>query len=149
MREAPVAIAVVITVIIVLAMNLVRSLLISARIIFPALSAMLVFKSARNATVCSAVLSVVCVLTCMLSSIVGGTVVCSPVYNMSKNDPSAAQEGCAGDYYISRRAASVTWETRTAVVTAPTPPGTGVIAPATGSASPNRTSPHSFPVSSL
>ena len=49
-------IAVVIAVIIVLAMNLVGSLLISALIIFPALSAMRVFRSFMSVTVCSAVL---------------------------------------------------------------------------------------------
>lgn len=48
-----------------------------------------------------------------------------------------------------RRADSVTCETRTAVVTAPTPPGTGVMAETTGSTSSNRTSPHSFPESLL
>ena len=56
-------IAVIIAVIIVLAMNLVGSLLISALVIFPALSAMRVFKSFRAVTICSAVLlSVVCAL---------------------------------------------------------------------------------------
>jgi len=72
-------IAVVIAVIIVLAMNLVGSLLISALIIFPALSAMRVFKSFRSVTVCSAVLSVFCALTGMLISIVGGTPVGSTI----------------------------------------------------------------------
>ena len=72
-------IAVVIAVIIVLAMNLVGSLLISALIIFPALSAMRVFKSFRSVTVCSAALSVVCALTGMLVSIVGGTPVGSTI----------------------------------------------------------------------
>ena len=51
-------IAIVIAVIIVLAMNLVGSLLISALIIFPALSAMRVFKSFLSVTVCATVLSV-------------------------------------------------------------------------------------------
>jgi len=51
-------IAVVIAVVIVLAMKIVGSLLISALIIFPALSAMRVFKSFRSVTICSAVLSV-------------------------------------------------------------------------------------------
>ena len=51
-------IAVVVAVIIVLAMNLVGSLLISALVIFPALSAMRMFKSFRSVTVCAAVLSV-------------------------------------------------------------------------------------------
>ena len=53
-------IAVVVAVVIVLAMNLVGSLLISALVIFPALSAMRVFKSFRAVTICSAVLSVCC-----------------------------------------------------------------------------------------
>ena len=50
-------IAVIVAVVIVLAMNLVGSLLISALVIFPALSAMRVFQSFRAVTVCSAVLS--------------------------------------------------------------------------------------------
>ena len=66
-------IAVVIAVIIVLAMNLVGSLLISALIIFPAMSAMRVFKSFRSVTICSAVLSVCCALTGILVSVVTGT----------------------------------------------------------------------------
>lgn len=72
-------IAVVIAVIIVLAMNLVGSLLISALIIFPALSSMRVFKSFRSVTVCSAALSVACALTGMLISIVGSTPVGSTI----------------------------------------------------------------------
>jgi len=68
-----------IAVIIVLAMNLVGSLLISALIIFPALSAMRVFKSFKSVTICSAVLSVVCALLGMLISIVGGTPVGSTI----------------------------------------------------------------------
>ena len=55
-------IAVVVAVIIVLAMNLVGSLLISALVIFPALSAMRMFKSFRSVTICAAVLSVFCAL---------------------------------------------------------------------------------------
>ena len=72
-------IAVVIAVIIVLAMNLVGSLLISALIIFPALSAMRVFRSFRSVTICSAALSVACALAGMLISIVGGTPVGSTI----------------------------------------------------------------------
>jgi len=72
-------ISVVIAVIIVLAMNLVGSLLISALVIFPALSAMRVFKSFKSVTVCSAVLSVVCALLGMLVSIVCGTPVGSTI----------------------------------------------------------------------
>ena len=65
-------IAVVIAVIIVLAMNLVGSLLISALVIFPALSAMRIFRSFRQVTVCSAVLSVATALIGILLSILAG-----------------------------------------------------------------------------
>lgn len=66
-------IAVVIALIIVLAMNLVGSLLISALVIFPALSAMRLFKSFKKVTVFSAIFSVVCAFLGMLISILGGT----------------------------------------------------------------------------
>ena len=62
-------IAVITAVIIVLAMNLVGSLLISALVIFPALSAMRLCKSFRSVTVCTAVLSVTCALIGILASI--------------------------------------------------------------------------------
>ncbi len=66
-------IAVIISVVIVLAMNLVGSLLISALIIFPALSAMRVFRNFRSVTICSAVLSVFCAALGILISILWGT----------------------------------------------------------------------------
>ena len=72
-------IAVVIAVIIVLAMNLVGSLLISALIIFPAMSAMRVFRSFLTVTVCSAALSVCSALTGILVSIIAGTPVGSTI----------------------------------------------------------------------
>ncbi|MBQ1505491.1 MAG: metal ABC transporter permease [Erysipelotrichales bacterium] len=77
-------IAVVIAVIIVLAMNLVGSLLISALVIFPALSAMRIYRSFLKVTVCSAILSVVSTLAGMIASIlystpVGSTVVAADV----------------------------------------------------------------------
>ncbi len=72
-------IAVVIAVIIVLAMNLVGSLLISALVIFPALSAMRLFKSFKSVTVFSAILSVVCALTGLVVSILAGTPVGSTI----------------------------------------------------------------------
>ena len=75
-------IAVVIAVIIVLAMNLVGSLLISALVIFPALSAMRLFKSFLKVTICSAVISVICALLGMLISIVAGTPVGSTIVAM-------------------------------------------------------------------
>ena len=72
-------IAVAIAVIIVLAMNLVGSLLISALVIFPALSAMRLFRSFRSVTICSAVLSVLCALSGILISILAGTPVGSTI----------------------------------------------------------------------
>ena len=77
-------IAVVIAVIIVLAMNLVGSLLISALVIFPALSSMRLFRSFKTVTLFSAFLSVVCTLIGMLASIlyetpVGSTIVAADV----------------------------------------------------------------------
>ncbi|MBQ1487942.1 MAG: metal ABC transporter permease [Lachnospiraceae bacterium] len=66
-------IATVIAVIIVVAMKLVGSLLVSALIIFPALSAMRIFKSFKHVTICSAVLSVVCALTGICISVLAET----------------------------------------------------------------------------
>ena len=71
--------AVIIAVIIVLAMNLVGSLLISALVIFPALSAMRVFRSFLSVTICSAILSVICAVTGILISILAGTPVGSTI----------------------------------------------------------------------
>ena len=72
-------IAIVVAVIIVLAMNLVGSLLISALVIFPALSAMRMFKSFRSVTLCAAALSVACSLIGILVSILAGTPVGSTI----------------------------------------------------------------------
>lgn len=72
-------IAVVIAVIIVLAMNLVGSLLISALIIFPALSAMRLCKSFLSVTVFSAAVSVLCAAVGILISILAGTPVGSTI----------------------------------------------------------------------
>jgi len=66
-------IAVVTAVVIVLAMNLVGSLLISALIVFPALSAMRVFRSFRQVVICSAIISVVCSFTGSIISLVAST----------------------------------------------------------------------------
>jgi len=72
-------VAVIIAVIIVLAMNLVGSLLISALIIFPAMSAMRLFRSFKGVTICSAVLSVTCALLGILISILWSTPVGSTI----------------------------------------------------------------------
>ena len=72
-------IAVIIAVIIVLAINLVGSLLISALVIFPALSAMRLFRSFKSVTVCAAVVSVICAALGILISILAGTPVGSTI----------------------------------------------------------------------
>ena len=72
-------IAVIIAVIIVLAMNLVGSLLISALVIFPALSSMRLFGSFKKVTVCSALLSVICAFTGIIISILASTPVGSTI----------------------------------------------------------------------
>ena len=77
-------IAVVTALIIVLAMNLVGSLLISALIIFPALSAMRLFKSFKSVIVCSAITSVLCaalgiIASILLSTPVGSTIVTADI----------------------------------------------------------------------
>ena len=73
-------VAVVTAVIIVLAMNLVGALLTSALIIFPALSAMRVFRSFKSVILCSAVISVACAtlgifISILASTPVGATIV--------------------------------------------------------------------------
>jgi zinc transport system permease protein len=71
--------AIIIAVVIVLAINLVGALLISALVIFPALSAMRVFKSFLSVTICSLVVSVVCAVLGMLIAILAGTPVGSTI----------------------------------------------------------------------
>ncbi len=72
-------IAILIAIIITLAMNLVGSLLISALVIFPALSAMRLFKNYKAVTICSAVLSVICAFMGLVISILGETPVGSTI----------------------------------------------------------------------
>lgn len=72
-------IAVIIAVIIVLGMNLVGSLLISALIIFPALSAMSVIRNFKGVVICSTTISVVCAIIGMLISILFSTPVGSTI----------------------------------------------------------------------
>lgn len=66
-------IAVITAVVIVIAMNLVGSLLVSALIIFPALSAMRLFKSFKGVTITAGIISVVCAFLGMAFSILFGT----------------------------------------------------------------------------
>lgn len=72
-------IAVIVAVIIVLAMNLVGALLVSALVVFPALSAMRVFKSFFSVTVAAATISVICSLIGIVIAILAGTPVGSTI----------------------------------------------------------------------
>ncbi|MBQ7961686.1 MAG: metal ABC transporter permease [Clostridia bacterium] len=78
------SLAILTAVVIVIAMNLVGALLISALIIFPALSAMRVFRSFRSVTICASVISVGCSLAGILVSVladtpVGATIVAADI----------------------------------------------------------------------
>ncbi len=77
-------IAIIIAIIIVLAMNLVGSLLISALVIFPALSSMQLFQSFRTVTICSGILSIFCAMVGLIISLicdtpVGATIVAADI----------------------------------------------------------------------
>ncbi len=72
-------IAVICAVVIVLAMNLVGSLLITALVVFPALSAMRLFSDYRSVTLFAAFLSVICARGGMLVSILAGTPIGSTI----------------------------------------------------------------------
>ncbi|MBO4878485.1 MAG: metal ABC transporter permease [Ruminococcus sp.] len=77
-------IAIITAVIIVISMNLVGSLLISALIIFPSLSAMRILRSFRGVVICSAVISVFCagvgiILSILYSTPVGSTIVAADI----------------------------------------------------------------------
>ena len=71
--------AIVIAVVIVLAMNLVGALLISALVIFPAISAMRVFRSFRSVTLCSVIVSITCAVLGILIAILAETPVGSTI----------------------------------------------------------------------
>ncbi len=66
-------IAVITAVIIVLAMNLVGSLLISALVIFPALSAMRVAKTFKGVVICAALISTLCAIFGIMVAILAST----------------------------------------------------------------------------
>ncbi len=77
-------IAIITAVIIVLAMNLVGSLLISALIIFPALSAMRVIQNFKGVVILSAIISVLCavlglIISILFSTPVGSTIVAANI----------------------------------------------------------------------
>ncbi len=74
-------IAITIGAVIVVAMNLVGSLLISALVVFPALSAMRLFRSFKTVIVSSSIISVFCaffgiIISILYGSPVGSTIVC-------------------------------------------------------------------------
>ena len=72
-------VATITAIVIVLAMNLVGSLLISALIIFPVISAMRIFKTFESVTIASSIISVVSAIMGLLISIVNGTPVGSTI----------------------------------------------------------------------
>ncbi len=76
-------IAIIIAVIIVLAMNLVGSLLISALVIFPAISSMRVFKNFKAVTISAALLAVFCSFSGIVISILAGTPVGATIVSIN------------------------------------------------------------------
>ena len=77
-------IAVITAIVIVVAMNLVGSLLISALVIFPALSAMRVFKNFKAVILCSAIISTLAAFIGIILSILGeGTPVGSAIVTVN------------------------------------------------------------------
>ena len=66
-------IATIIAIVIVVAMNLVGSLLVSALVIFPALSSMRIFKSFKAVTISSGIISIICSFVGIIVSILAGT----------------------------------------------------------------------------
>lgn len=78
-RLMNIILAAVIATVIVLAMNLVGTLLISALIIFPAVSSMMIFKSFRNVTFFACIISVLAAIIGLFVAIVSGTPVGSTI----------------------------------------------------------------------
>lgn len=72
-------IAVVTALVIVLAMNLVGALLVSALVVFPAITAMRIFKSFKGVVICAVVTSVFCATCGLLVSVMAGTPVGSTI----------------------------------------------------------------------
>ncbi len=72
-------VAITIAAVIVVAMNLVGSLLISALVVFPALSSMRVFKNFKSVIISSSIISVLCAFFGIIISIIYGTPVGSTI----------------------------------------------------------------------
>ncbi len=75
-------IAITIAAVIVVAMNLVGSLLISALVVFPALAAMRLYKTFRSVIIVSSIISVLCAFFGIIISILYGTPVGSTIVTM-------------------------------------------------------------------
>ena len=75
--------ATITAIVIVLAMNLVGSLLISALIVFPVISSMRIFKSFKQVTISSSIISVICANIGLLISIFIGTPVGSTIVGIN------------------------------------------------------------------
>jgi zinc transport system permease protein len=69
----------VIAIVIVLAMNLVGALLISALVVFPAMSAMRILKTFKSVTICSVIIAITCAALGIVISILAGTPVGSTI----------------------------------------------------------------------
>ncbi len=67
------ALAIITAVVIVLAMNIVGALLVAALIIFPALSAMRIFKSFKSVVISSAIIAIICSVLGIFASMVFAT----------------------------------------------------------------------------
>jgi len=78
-----VILAITVAIVIVLAMDLVGSLLVSALIIFPSLSAMRVFKTFKSVILCSAVIAVICSSMGILVTIIAATPVGSTIVGIN------------------------------------------------------------------
>ncbi len=76
-------IAITISAVIVVAMNLVGSLLISALVVFPALASMRIFKNFKAVIISSSIISVVCAFSGIIISILYGTPVGSTIVTMN------------------------------------------------------------------
>ena len=72
-------IATITAIVIVLAMNLVGSLLVSALIVFPVISSMRIFKTFKSVTIGSAIISVICAFIGLTTSILLGSPVGSTI----------------------------------------------------------------------
>lgn len=93
------AIAIMIAFVIVVGMNLVGALLLSALVVFPALSAMRVCRTFRSVTIAAAVIGVACAVVGMVVSMLAGTPVGSTIVAL---DALVFAMFCAVRLFLSR-----------------------------------------------